>query len=462
MALLEDFTITYATDSLTGRVADFIVGGAPANAPEGTDRHVVRAFINWLGCTIGGSRDESVSRLLAVMDCVAGAGQATVCGRNRKLDMAHAALANGFASNALDFDDMHVPTLIHPTGPVVAAALSVAEAQRDTGRALLDAILIGIEVELHIGRCLFPDHYDRGWHITATAGVLGAAAAASALMGLDRERVALALAMAATQAGGLRAMLPNEGKNLNVGLAAHGGVLAALLAKQGLGSAPAIFDEPFGYFSVFEPRADFRELLRELGHRFLVSEISLKPYPCGVVIHPVIDACISISRRSGFDCGAIRSVDIHVHPRTAVLAEKPDPGSLITSRFSLHHAAALALTFGAADFDTFERSDVADPGLTALRKRFVIQRSDEMTATQAKVIVNLVDGSVLEEHVTKAVGGPENPLSDNQLKRKFTQLCGRVMDGAAAESLFAQCLALHEVVDVGEFVKMAMVAAWKR
>lgn len=115
-------------DTLTGRIAEFIAGDAPANAPEGTDRHVIRAFVNWLGCTIGGSRDESVSRLLAVMDIVAGAGQSTVCGLNRKLDMAHAAFANGFASNVLDFDDMHVPTLIHPTGPVVAAALSVAEA----------------------------------------------------------------------------------------------------------------------------------------------------------------------------------------------------------------------------------------------------------------------------------------------------------------------------------------------
>lgn len=462
MALLEDFTITNSTDSLTGRFAHFIVGGARANAPDGTDRHVLRAFINWLCCTIGGSRDESVSRMLAVIGVVAGAGQATVLGGNRKLDMAHAAFANGFASNVLDFDDMHVPTLIHPTGPVVAAALSVAEAQEDTGRALMDAILTGIEVELHIGRCLFPDHYDRGWHITATAGVVGAAAAACALMRLNREQTARALAMAATQAGGLRAMLPNEGKNLNVGKAAQGGIMAALLARQGLSSAPAIFDEPFGFFSVFEPRADFRELLQDLGRQYLVSEISLKPYPCGVVIHPVIDACINISRRSGFDCGAIRSVDIHVHPRTAVLAEKPDPGSMITSRFSLHHAAALALTFGAADFETFERTDVADPGLVALRKRFVIHRSDDMTAAQAKVIVAFDGGEKITEHVTKATGSPENPLSDEHLERKFVQLCGLVMAPAAAEALLAQCQVLHEVRDVGDLVKMAMVSSWKR
>ncbi|MEX2617246.1 MAG: hypothetical protein WD767_14215 [Alphaproteobacteria bacterium] len=186
----------------------------------------------------------------------------------------------------------------------------------------------------------------------------------------------------------------------------------------------------------------------------------MKPYPCGVVIHPVIDACINVTRRSGFDCGAVRSVDIFVHPRTAVLAEKPDPGSLITSRFSLHHAAALALTFGAADFDIFEGTDVADPGLTALRKRFVIHRSDEMTATQAKVVVELADGERMAEHVTKAVGGPDNPLSDDQLKRKFIQLCGGVMDGSAAGSLFAQCLALHDVHDVGDFVNKAVSGSY--
>jgi 2-methylcitrate dehydratase PrpD len=436
---------------LTDRVAAFISGYEAASTPADVQRHAARALANWFACAVGGSQDASVDKLLAVIDVSGNRRQATVLGRNRKIDMANAAFANAFASNALDFDDMHVSVLIHPTGPVVAAALAVAECRRATGQELLDAIVIGIEVELHIGECLFPDHYDTGWHITATAGVLGAAAAAGALLSLDKKQTARALAMAATQAGGLRAMLPNEGKNLNVGRAAYGGVFAALLAEQGLTSAPAILDEPFGYFSVFKPNDGYRDNLADLGRRFLIAGMSLKPYPCGVVIHPVIDACIAISRRHGFAGDAVRGVEIFVHPRTAVLAEKQDPASLITSRFSLHHAAALALTFGAADFATFENTDVADPRLVVLRRCITVHHSPQLPQTQARVIVDLEGLGKVEEHVTQATGGPDNPLSTAQLKQKFVQLCGMAMDDGFAETMFDRCLSIAEVPDVSAF-----------
>ena len=236
-------TPDHVTGSIPGRVAAFINGYDRSAAPPGIDRHVARAVANWLACTLGGCRDDSVSRLLGVMDTIAGNGAATAFGHGRRVDVASAAFVNGFASNVLDFDDMHVPTLIHPTGTVVAAALALAEARRATGGALLDAVTSGSEGELQVGRCLCPDDYDQGWHITATAGVIGAAASASALKGLDRAATARALAMAATQAAGLRAMLPNEGKNLNVGKAARDGVMAVLLAEAGITSAPAVFDD---------------------------------------------------------------------------------------------------------------------------------------------------------------------------------------------------------------------------
>jgi len=437
-----------AEGGLTGLIANFIAGYDSAVAPQDVRNHAARAFANWFACAIGGSQDESVSKLLAVVGNGDTRQQASVLGRNRRLDMANAAFANAFASNALDFDDMHVPTLIHPTGPVVAAALAVAEYRHASGKALLDAILIGIEVELHIGECLFPGHYDMGWHITATAGVLGAAASACALLNLNRKQIEHALAIAATQAGGLRAMLPNECKNLNVGKAAHGGVFAALLAELGLTSAPAVFDEAFGYFSVFAPNEGYRETLRALGRRHLISGISLKPYPCGVVIHPVIDACINISHHRDFHCSAIRAIEIFVHPRTAVLAEKQDPASVITSRFSLHHAAALALTHGAADFETFEGADIADARLVRLRQLITVHRSPELTATQSRVVVDLGDLGKIDEFVTQATGGPEKPLSTEQLKQKFVQLCRMSMDAIAAERLFERCLSFSELSDV--------------
>lgn len=228
---------------------------------------------------------------------------------------------------------------------------------------------------------------------------------------------------------------------------------AALLAEAGITSAPAVFDEPFGFFGVFPPFENHRELLAELGTRFLSAEISLKPYPCGVVIHPAIDGCIAIAGQPGFDAASVQSVDIFVHPRTAVLAEKQDPSSAITSRFSLHHAAALALTYGNADFDTFETADVADPALAALRRRMQVHRDEALPQTQARLAVTFADGTREEEFVTKATGGPDNPLSDAQLERKFVQLCGRAMDEGAARALYVRCIALGDEPDVAGFMK---------
>src|SRR5690606_37984314 len=216
--------------------------------------------------------------------------------------------------------------------------------------------------------------------------------------------------------GGLRAMLPNEGKNLNVGRAAHAGVFGALLAEAGVGSAPAVFDETFGYFDVFAPRPAYRDSLGDLGRRFLLCDISIKPYPCGVVIHPVIDGCLAVAHRPGFRAEDVRAVEFLVHPRTAVLAAKQDPASAIASRFSLHHAAALALSFGAADFATFETADVADPALAALRRRMTVRESADLTQSQARVTVTLSDGSRVEETVERPTGGPGRPLTAEQLR----------------------------------------------
>lgn len=433
---------TSAADGVTARVAAYVSTFETESVSADGRRAAARAFANWYACALGGSRDDSVAGLLAVLTESTESPSATALGGNRRLGVADAAFVNAFAANALDFDDMHVPTLIHPTGPVVGAALAVAESRLATGRDLLDAVIVGIEVELAVGACLFPDHYDQGWHTTATAGVLGAAAAACRLMGFGRETTAAAFGLAATQAGGLRAMLPNQGKNLNVGRAAWGGVLAARLAGQGLTSAAAVFEERFGYFDVFAPQPGWEDTLSSLGRHHRVAEITLKPYPCGVVVHPVIDACLAIFDDPGFDAQSVEAVTFHVHPRTAVLAGKQDPASEITSRFSLHHAAALALTRGAADFDAFESTDVADPALAALRRRMTVHASPDLSATHARVVVELASGRRLERDVTEPVGGPSRPLDDEQLARKFVQLCSLATDAATAERLWAQCLAV--------------------
>src|SRR5690606_11330930 len=158
----------------------------------------VRTFVNWLGCAVGGATHETVDRALDVVRLFSGPERAQVIGRAERLDELHAALLNGISSHVLDYDDTHLKTIIHPAGPVASAILAVSESRAISGRDFLTALVTGIEVECRIGNCVYPEHYDRGWHITGTAGVFGAAAATGKLLGLTQQQMVWAFGMAAT------------------------------------------------------------------------------------------------------------------------------------------------------------------------------------------------------------------------------------------------------------------------
>jgi 2-methylcitrate dehydratase PrpD len=431
-------------------LAAFISDGARQTLPAEVRYATHRAFANWLACALGSAGDPSVDAVLRVASALSGKAQASIVGRQERLDVANAALVNGVAANALDYDDMHVPTLIHPTGAVVAAALALGEQRRVSGAVLDAAIAIGIEVECRLGLALFPQHYDRGWHITATLGTFGAAAAGSVVLGLDSARTAHALGIAATQAGGLRAMLANPCKSFNIGKAASAGVLAALLAETGFDSEPAALEAQFGLFDVFGWPEDPAAITRDLGTRYLVQDISLKPYPCGVVIHPVIDACLELAGAPAFAPAQIRSIKITVHPRTLELAGRQHPESAIASRFSFFHAAALALTRRSASLAVFDAADVNDPELVALRQCMVAVPDPKLLPRQARVAIMFADGSGVQGTVDHPTGSPLRPLADPQLRQKFLGLAGRRLQGAAAERLFETCLHLDRLADVSE------------
>ncbi|MCW5604001.1 MAG: MmgE/PrpD family protein, partial [Burkholderiales bacterium] len=303
-----------------------------------------------------------------------------------------------------------------------------------------------IDVECRLGRALFPKHYDEGWHITATLGTVGAAAAGSVVLGLDSARAAHALGMAATQASGLRAMLPNPCKSFNIGKAAAAGTLAVLLAEAGFESEPHALEAKFGLFDVFGWPADAAAVTEGLGKDYVVSEVSLKPYPCGVVIHPVIDACLEMPQT--LVPAQIHTVTIAIHPRTRELAGRQHPDSAITGRFSLFHAAALALTRRSAGLAAFDEADVCDPVLAALRGRMEVETDPQLLPRQARVCVVLNDGTRLERAIEHPSGSPARPLSDTQLHGKFVELAARAMNTGAAENLFESCMGLERMPDV--------------
>lgn len=435
---------------VTATLARFISASTGARLPPPVQHACCRAFANWLGCALGAVGDASLEPLLRVALGLGGGEQASIVGRSERIDVVNAALVNGFGANALDFDDMHVRTLIHPTGAVVAAALALAERDHAPGALLLSAVAAGIEIECRLGLALFPGHYNAGWHITATLGTLGAAAAASAVLGLDAGRAAHALGIAATQAAGLRAMLDNSCKSFNIGRAAAAGTLAALLAEAGLDSAPDAVEARFGLFDVFGRPADPGSVTRGLGASYLVSEISIKPYPCGVVIHPLIDACLGHSRERPVSARDVRAISIAVHPRAVELAGRRHPETAIGGRFSVYHAAALALARRSAGIAAFDAAVVDDPRIAALRDRMQVEADARLGPGQARVGIEFADGTRAEQAVEFPSGSPERPLTDAQLRGKFLELARRAVDDRAAAELFESCLSLERLTDVAE------------
>ncbi len=267
-------------------LARFVATADPGRVPAGVRHEAKRALVNWLGCAIGASRHDAVNRAIAALVPFAGREQATILGRAERFDCLHAALLNGLASHTFDFDDTHLKTIIHPTGPVAAALLALAEHLPVTGAQWIHAFVLGVEVECRVGGAVYPSHYDIGWHITGTAGVFGAAAATGRLLGLSETQFVWALGIAATQAAGLREMFGSMSKPLHPGLAARNGMVAALLAQQNFTSATQGIEGRRGFANVLATERDYSRITARLGETWELADNSYKPFACGVVVHP--------------------------------------------------------------------------------------------------------------------------------------------------------------------------------
>jgi 2-methylcitrate dehydratase PrpD len=230
------------------------------------------------------------------------------------MDVLHAALVNGISSHVLDFDDTHLKTVIHPAGPVASAILALAETRPVSGRDFLHALVLGAEVECRIGNAVYPAHYDRGWHITGTAGVFGAAAACGRLLGLSEQQMCWALGLAATQPVGLREMFGTMTKSFHPGRAAQNGFTAALLAKENFTSSEVGIEGRTAWAHVLSTACDFTQITNGLGEHFEISLNTYKPFACGVVLHPIIDACLQLRAANHLTPDAIDRVDIAVPP----------------------------------------------------------------------------------------------------------------------------------------------------
>jgi 2-methylcitrate dehydratase PrpD len=440
---------------VTRTLANFVATHPSRGWDEKVEHEAHRTFLNWAGCAIGASRHASVDAALAALRELEPSAQATLLGRGEQVDMASAALVNGIASHAFDFDDTHLKTIIHPASPVASAALALGEHLGASGRQLVDALVIGADVACRVGNMIYPDHYDRGWHITGSTGMLGAAAACARLLALDPERTTMALGIAASQPTGVREQFGSMTKALHAGAAARAGLVSALLARHGYTASARAIEAPRGLAQTYSTKCDWGEIADALGTRFEIAFNTYKPFACGVVIHPSIDGCVQLTKAHGLRAGDIEQVALKVHPLVLELTGKKAPRTGLESKFSVYHACAAGIIFGQAGEAEFSDAVVARPDVIALRDRIKASVDDATAEDAADVTIGSRDGRELHVFVAHAIGSLERPMSDADLRRKFHGLVDPVLGVARADALIEGCTALARCADLRSVTALA-------
>jgi 2-methylcitrate dehydratase PrpD len=390
---------------VTESLARHVVATRWEDIPLQVRHQAKRSLINFFAVTLAGCRSGPVEIALRSLAEFSGGRQVTVVGRAERLDALSAAFLNAACANVDDFCDTHTPTVIHPTAPVAAALLAYAEWRQASGPDLLLALILGNEVQARIGLAISPSHYERGWHITSTCGVFGAAAGSGKLAALGERQMVWALGIAATQSAGLCECLGTAAKSVSVGNAARNGLWSALLAEEGI-------DGPFeplagvqGYYNAIAETPDLSLVTDGLGESWEIMATSYKPYPCGFVIHPVLD-CVLDWRRDNPHAEVARVV-VRGHPLLAVRTDRPDISTGRESQVSVQHAVAAALVTGKAGLDQFTDACVRD---------------DSFPTIAAAVEITTTDGKVHQLAQAAARGSDVNPLSDHDLEDKLRML----------------------------------------
>ena len=402
---------------VTQNLARFVVETGWEDIPEQARHEAKRALLNFFAVAIAGCRTEPVELALKTLAEFSGGKQATIVGRTERIDAVNAAFLNAAGANVFDYCDTHLPTVVHPTAPLAPALLSLAELRRVTGPDLLLAFVLGFEIECRVGGAVSPGHYPKGWHITSTCGVFASAAGAAKLLGLTAEQVVWALGNASTQSAGLCECLGWPAKSVSVGNAARNGLFSALLAEKGF-SGPA---EPIagaqGFLAAMGEPPNWAALTEGLGKDWEVNNNSLKPYPAGFVIHPLLDCALDWRRQH--PGAAVERVAVRGNPLLLQRTNRPEVATGRESQVSLQHAVAAALVLGKAGLDQFTDACVNDPAVKAMRRRIEVAGDPAISTIAVEMDFLTADGKKHSASIKAARGSSANPLKDAEIEQKL-------------------------------------------
>ena len=420
--------------SLTLEIAEYAGGVSYQSIPANVIQRAKDAVVDGLGVMLAGSNSESAKIVGRYLHELGVAGQSSVIGETMMLPAPFAALANGTSGHALDYDDTQIPSapervyglLTHPTTPVLSASLAVAEETGAGGRELLAAFIVGVEVACKVAEAINPRHYKGGFHSTSTIGVIGAAAAAARLLGLSTEETRHAIGIAASKSAGIRAAFGTMTKPYHAGAAAENGVVAAKLARLGYKTDPDALDGQWGFFQVAGGGADPDMLRGKLGNPYTFVEpgVSIKPYPCGSLAHPSMDAMMELILEHDIKPEAVEEVRLGTSSNVLNALRYREPQNELEAKFSIPYCLAILLLDRRAGIGEFTDQTVRRPDLREMMGRVkpYLHEGIESKGFQrirSLVEVNLRDGRAFSKEAITSRGTPERPMTPEELAQKF-------------------------------------------
>ncbi|SHH11832.1 MmgE/PrpD family protein [Pollutimonas bauzanensis] len=445
---------------ISALLADFIHAASWEQIPGPIRHEIKRSVLNYFAVALAGCSDPTLDKAVRTYARFSSGPAAALIGRGERMDMLNAAAINAMGANVYDYDDTHIPTIIHPTAPVASALFALSQTQPVAGKDFMLAFLLGVEAQCRIGLAISPFHYDKGWHITSTCGVFGSAMAVGKTRRLTPARLRWALGSAACQAGGLVESLGTMSKSVSVGNAARNGMLAALLAEDDFDGPARPLEGAHGFLRVFGDAPDFDAVTRELGKEWEIGKVAYKPYPCGVVLNPVLDACLALSARIGMRrLEAIASIELTSHPLLRQRTDRPNVRTGRESQVSAQHAVPVALLRGAAGLEAFSDEAVNDPALRALGPLVRFHDDETYSIDSAKVVLRFHDQPPEQEFVRVARGSLERPLTDAELETKLRDLCRYGRSGCDAGRLIGAVWDMEDGKDMGRLAELAAAPA---
>lgn len=446
-------------DNTAKRIAEFIARFHLRNVPEKVQETAKLHILDGFACMLGGVNEDASRILHRRLLKSLRIKQATIVGTHFRASAEQAALINGVQAHVLDYDDAQLATLasrpagqqVHPTAPILAAALAVSEAEGLSGSALLVAYIAGVEVACRFGDAIGPSHYLDGFHPTGTLGVFGATAGCAHLLRLNPEQTQWALGIAGTFACGLRAHRGTMAKALSAGRAAENGVLAATLAKSGFTASSNVFDDAMGFFSAAAKNNVNKDLMH-FGEPLFFEKpgIAIKLYPCPGTLHPALDALIDLVERQDIKPDRVATVRVSLNAKAALPLVYPNPKTALEAKFSLPFSTAVAISDRAAGLGQFTRDKLKDRNILRLMRRVRLITHQEATASEVELV--LKNGARFHARTAIARGHPRLPASQPEIESKFRQCAEASLSRAAVERFLKKCWNIDQADSIAKWL----------